>query len=64
MKLRNSWCHLVCGNPSIKRGGSEDAKPYDYTKQLEMHQKLIMRDQFAPKYNSIESEKVCSFYVT
>lgn len=54
----------MCGNPSIKRGGSEDAKPYDYTKQLEMHQKLIMRDQFAPKYNSIESEKVCSFYVT
>lgn len=62
MKLRNSWCHLVCGNPSIKED-QKNAKPYDY-KQLEMHQKLIMRDQSAPKYNPIESEKLCSFYVT
>lgn len=62
MKPRDSWCHLGCGNPSIKRGGSENAKPYGYTEQLERNvsKAHYARSKFAAKYDPIESEKVHS----
>jgi hypothetical protein len=49
----------VCGNPSIKRGGLETAKPYDYPVRLKRNisKAHYAWSQFAAKYNGLEREK-------